>query len=212
MAEPVTAITDFLLCLLSLYCGARITQQYWRTFRVSHFHLSCFFFSLGISSLLGGLFHTIRYSISATLVGTIWTLTMGSAGVTVFFLLLFIMDLSIPFQTFSVIKWIPILGLCIFLVLIWQDPVTKTAHQFTTPPIIFSFIVIGHQQIQYPTYSARMILRSLCIFLIGGLILKSGISFSIFNHNDLFHILMMVCVWVLYRGGSEINDYDKSII
>tara|TARA_B100000315_G_scaffold260765_1_gene324994 strand:- start:9179 stop:9817 length:639 start_codon:yes stop_codon:yes gene_type:complete len=212
MAEPVTAITDFLLCLLSLYCGVRLTEQYWKTFQVSHFHLSCFFFLLIISSVLGGLFHTFRYSFTETLVETIWTLTMASAGVTVFFLLLFIIAISVSYRTFSVIKWIPIVALFVFIGKTTQHFSTSPLFQFSIPPIIFSFIIIGNQLIRQPSYGVRMILRSLCIFLIGGLILQSGISFSIFNHNDLFHLFMMLGICVLYRGGSEIDDYDKSII
>ena len=212
MAEPVTAVTDYLLSLLSLYCGVRVTQHYWRTFQASHFHLACFFFSLGISSLLGGIFHTIRYSLTATLVETIWVITMVSSGVTVFFLLLFIMAVTVPFRTFSVIKWISIIALCVFLGKTTQHFSTSPLLYFSIPPIIFTFIIIGNQLIRQPSYGVRMILRSLCIFLIGGLILQTGISFSIFNHNDLFHLFMMVGIWVLYRGGSEINDYDKSII
>lgn len=55
--------------------------------------------------------------------------------------------------------------------------------------------------------SAPWILGGIGVAVVGSVVQRRGISpHPRFNHNDLFHLVQMVAIWLFYRGGLLLGD------
>jgi hypothetical protein len=58
--------------------------------------------------------------------------------------------------------------------------------------------------------SAPWILASVAVSILAAAVQASGLTLHRhFNHNDLYHVIQLAALWLLYRGARE-TDPDRS--
>jgi len=59
------------------------------------------------------------------------------------------------------------------------------------------------------TGCARFILAAVAVTVAGGIVQRMALApHPAFNHNDLFHVMQMGGLYLLYRGGFLLTDYE----
>jgi len=199
--EPTTAITDFIIFglgagfgFLSLPDSTSLFQLLW----------AFAFFSVGMGGLLGGITHGIGPKISENAKRIIWQLTLIFVGLTG---LLLGMSGVVYFVPKSITTWfIGGAGVIFILYIFWivEHDTFHAAVKFYLPLMLIALIGFGVMAFSYQYTGALLIVMGLIVSLAASAVQMMKISFhQHFNHNDLFHVIQMVGMVLLYRGGME---------
>jgi hypothetical protein len=69
-----------------------------------------------------------------------------------------------------------------------------------------TLLLIGIAQLVYRAPSTKWVLGGIAVSVIAALVQQSGFDLHRhFNHNDFYHVIQLVALWLLYRGGLLMN-------
>lgn len=202
ITEPTTAITDYILGMLTAYWGIRLLQQ--QTPATVFWGIG--FISLAIASFLGGTAHGFKPALSKVTHAIIWRTTLATIGVTSATMVigLTIARMTGILQT-AIIAATSVLLVGYLILISFKDEFFYAIIGYT-PSIIFVLIVeimtlFGNNPSIEKT-SAVWNLTAVIVSVISTTIQakKIGISKN-FNHNDLFHIVQMIGMYCFFRAG-----------
>ena len=199
IAEPMTAFTDLLLCILSLTFGIRLRGGTSRARSLWSFA----FLASSLGSLTGGLYHAFQPTLSPLLLTILWKITataIGAAG-----LLLFCgttqalvpqraarnltIAASVLFVTY--LAWMATRDEFIYIIAFYGS-------------LMLATLVICIVCYQIAPRACAMIIAGIAIAVIAAAVQASHIRlFAHFNHNDLYHVIQMVSLYVLYRAAQK---------
>lgn len=191
--EPTTLATDYLLFLASLVFAIRL----WRVFRP--WSLAFFFTALG--SLFGGTYHGFLHMLTPFAAEAIWKATVFAIGLASFFLLL---GTARALTTFAVVK----------LIVYTSWMITHDDFLWVMLDYGATMLIIGAVQIaawiRERAPSAPWVIGSIAVAIAGALVQASGLTLHRhFNHNDLYHVIQLVALWLLYRGGLRMSSTSR---
>lgn len=179
--EPMTLATDYLLTIAAAIFGARL----WRTNRM--WALAFFFTAAG--SFLGGTNHGFAQVIGPFPAAVLWKLTILSIGLASFFLLA---GTSRKLVLLAIVKFIVYAS--------WMI----THDQFLWVIIDYgvTLLIVGIAMLVKRGPSTPWVIASIVVSVIGAGVQQSGFDLhKHFNHNDLYHVIQLFALWLLYRGG-----------
>lgn len=203
----MTFYTDILLALLAVYCGLQISELYWQKYRLFHFHLSWAFYTLAFSAFLGAVSHGFGSNFPPLIRQLAWKLTVLSVGFTALFFLLAAFSCIMTYATYSLLRWIPIMAVVIYGFVIWRQSEFSQVLKFCGPAMAFVLIVMIYLYVTTGDRGAGSIITGLVISFGGALLWSARFSLHThFNHNDIFHVIQMVGLWFIYRGGLAIQN------
>jgi len=180
MAEPTTAITDFLMAAVAFVLAARIAG-FWRL---------TFLFT-GLAALAGGVFHSMPSEI-------VWKITVYSVGLATFFLVAAASRATFGFRLLTAIAaaeliayaiWMATHDGFIYVIIDYGSGMLCVAILYA-----FSFRAMPR--------AAKLVLAGIGVAAIGAAV--QATRFSIhprFNFNDLYHVIQIVSLILLYRGA-----------
>lgn len=175
--EPMTLATDYLLTVAAAIFAARL----WHVNR--RWALAFVFTALG--SFFGGTYHGLWQS------AWMWKPTVMSIGLASFFLL------SAYFPRIAMLKFIAYASWMIF-----HDGFVWVIADYG-----ITLILVGAMQLVRRSVATPWILGSIALSVIGALVQMSGFSLhKHFNYNDLYHVIQLVALWLLYRGGLILGN------
>ena len=177
--EPVTLATDYLLTLAAAVFAARL----WRTNRL--WALAFLFTAAG--SFFGGTYHGFAPVIAPVVAAALWKATIYSIGLASFFLLA---GCGRALVVFGLIKFIVYASW-----MITHDDFTWVIADYGLTMLIVAIVVRN-----------RWVIASIVVSVIGALVQQSRFALhEHFNHNDLYHVIQLLALWLLYRGGKLMN-------
>ncbi len=206
--EPMTFITDIILSGLAIYFGTKMIELYWQNFQLVHIHFGWSFYFLALGAFLGGISHGFGPYFSPFWKDIIWKLTMWSIGVSTLFMLLAAFDVIMPFRTFEILRWIPTALLVIYIVVTWRHSEFINVIRFYVPSMVFVLVVMLYLYFAKSSISAGFVFLGIIISFIGAGVQVSGFSLHThFNHNDLYHVIQMGGLWLMYWGVKGLSDF-----
>lgn len=206
--EPMTAFTDLLIFGLGLYCAWGLYGIYVTKFMSVHLHFVLVFFFMGLAGLLGALTHGIGPHLPQSVHTFIWRITLYCIGLTSFSMLLGGLYHVVSFNTMAWLKWLPLLGLIVFMILITRNDDFKTVIRFYTPAMMLLLLMMLYSLLRFQGDGTGWIILSILVALAGAAVQQSGFSFhKHFNHNDIYHIIQMGGMYLLYRGAVVLKDF-----
>ncbi|HUP62816.1 MAG TPA: hypothetical protein VNA69_20615 [Thermoanaerobaculia bacterium] len=184
--EPMTLATDYLLCIVASVFAARL----WRPFRL----WALAFLFTAAASLLGGTYHGFVHVLTPLAASALWKATVYSVGLASFFLL------AGSGRALAVVAAIKLVVFATWM--ITHDEFLWVIADYGT-----TLILVGAVQlvawIKRRAPSARWVLGSILVSVIGAVVQQQELALHRhFNHNDLYHVIQMVALWLLYRGGA----------
>ena len=207
LSEPMTMITDYLLGGWTFYLAFKLIRKGMRVSQRSIILWGLSFVATGIAALIGGTSHGFALYLGTMTKEVIWTATLISIG----FASLFLLSAAI-ITTFKkpLRDWL----------------IAATALKF----ILFAVWIVSHSEFKYVIYdyvpamigvltvqvygkysrgdkSAVWIISGILISFGAAAVQQSGFTLhEHFNHNDLYHVIQMGAIYMLYKGGILLLD------
>ncbi|MDP7094878.1 MAG: hypothetical protein QGG86_01665 [Candidatus Marinimicrobia bacterium] len=199
--EPMTAFTDLLIFGLGLYFARELYGIYVTKLMSLHLHFMMVFFFMGLAGLLGALTHGIGPHLPQSIHTFIWRITLYCIGLTTFSMLLGGLYHVVPFNTMDWLKWLPLLGLIVYMILITRNDDFKTVIRFYTPAMMLLLLMMLYSLLRFQSDGTSWIIFSVLMAFAGTAVQQSGFSFhKHFNHNDIYHVFQMGSMFLLYKG------------
>ena len=197
----MTAFTDLLIFGLGLYFARELYGIYVTKLMSVHLHFMMVFFFMGLAGLLGALTHGIGPHLPQSIHTFIWRITLYCIGLTTFSMLLGGLYHVVPFNTMDWLKWLPLLGLIVYMILITRNDDFKTVIRFYTPAMMLLLLMMLYSLLRFQSDGTSWIIFSVLMAFAGTAVQQSGFSFhKHFNHNDIYHVFQMGSMFLLYKG------------
>ncbi len=205
ISEPTTLATDYALAGLSGFLAWRMfeTSGRVRTRRYWAFALA----ATAVASFAGGTYHGFGPVLPPHAAAALWKLTTLSMGVASFFL-----TASAAYAAFGGSGRAALLALATIKLLIyswWMS--THDAFVYVIcdygSTLLFILVLVAANRLHGETGQRTSIAGGIVVSVVAALLQQSGLRLHAhFNHNDLMHVVQMLAVWLLYRGGSGLYD------
>ena len=205
--EPVTFLTDLLLGGLALVLGARLVAQGASGGIVSMGVWGGALVAMGVGAVLGGISHGIGPWIAPAGRRWLWKATLASLGPSSFLLLwgAALATLSGPVRTILVVAAIAKL-VAYWAWLTRRDGFIGVIADHA--PTMLAVLILGAGAWARGLPSGAWVVTGVLVAMAGGAIQALRIAPGRwFNHNDLFHVVQMVSVWLFYQGGARFIDF-----
>ena len=174
MPDPMALVTDYALGAAALLFAARL----WRVHRM----WALAFVFTAAAAFFGGTYHGFGDRTPA-----LWKATVMSVGVASFFLLA---------GTHRRLGIVAAIKLVIYLS--WM--ITHDDFVYVIADYGLTLLVVA---IVHP--AKKWVLGSIAVSIIGALVQQSRVTIDPkwFDYNDLYHVIQIVALWMLYRAGAR---------
>lgn len=207
IAEPTTTATDAILGVECLVLGARLWRQARRQRCTSVRYMAVALSATAVGALLGGISHGFRPWLETTpWQAVLWKGTLWSIGITAFFFLAAVARAALTGVARRGVMALAAAELVVYLVwTLGHDDFLWAILDYLPPMLLALLLAVGMARRGAP--AAGPLIAGILLTFLGAGIQASGVALHRhFNHNDLFHIVQMVAVWLVYRGGSRMRD------
>ena len=173
MPDPIAFVSDTALGLVALFFGVRL----WRENRM--WALAFVFTAAG--AIIGGVYHGYGDSMEV-----LWKATVMSVGIASFFLLA---------GTHRKLAIVAVVMLVVYLT--WMAT-PNDDFVYVVADYGITLILVG---IFHP--AKKWVLGSIAVSILGALVQQAQVTVDPywFDYNDLYHVIQMVALWMLYRAG-----------
>ena len=205
--EPMTVFTDLLIVFFGIWFGRVIQMWFTVRFMEVHFHFSNYFFLVAFTALFGAIFHAI-YPEYETFRNFLWKLTMLGMALSIFAMIMGTLYYSVPFDMVQRIKWL--VAAIIFICIIWFyfDDDLMNAVKLYVPSVILIMVLMIYGWLVKGDSGGAWILGGFFVTLVGASFTVTKIGFhQHFNHNDIFHIIQIGGMALIYRGVMLLSNY-----
>jgi hypothetical protein len=217
ISEPMTMATDYLIALLAWWCGARILASASDNNNRSRQAWGLSFLITGFGALLGGTSHGFATYLNDTAMNLTWKGATYSIGFSMLFALAgTIRGAKISRPVRQLFNALAVLGFVIYAFWIMTNDSFLSVIIYYLSAMVFIAALQIRALFGYQPASAKWLLTGVVVTLVGAYIQQSGIDLHRnFNHNDLYHIVQMAGLYLLYRGaallGDDNNDFRQKL-
>lgn len=207
MAEPMTALSDWIMGAIALGCAAVLRadppQRSVMRWRMG-------FVATGVGSIAGGVYHALSLTASQTLLDVIWKLSTLSVGVASFFMLLATAASHLGGRGARLLTALAALQLALYAFwMLGHDDFLWVIIDFGSAMLCVA--VLQAATCRLAPVASRWILMGIGVAAAGAAVQALGVRpHPKFNHNDLFHVIQMVSLVFLFRGARLARDRERS--
>lgn len=179
MHDPMALITDTLLAVAAVVFAVLL----WRAHRM----WALAFVFTGLAAFLGGTYHAF-----APEDALLWKAVVYSVGIASFFLLAGSGGRIL--RIFATAK--------LLLYLIWMA--THDEFVWVIADYGLTLMIVGAVHAIWRSRATPWVLSSIAISILGALVQQFRVTVHPywFDFNDLYHLIQIVALWMLYRGGA----------
>lgn len=203
LSEPMTALTDYLLAAVGGWCGARLYRSARHEADLPQRRWALAFFFIGLGALLGGTSHGFALYLGDDAATAIWKATVYAVGVSMWFALAgTIAGSGLPDRWRQFLGFINSAGLVLYaLWMLYHDDFVYVIADYLAAMLAVALLQ-GYALFRHRGESAPWIIAGVVVTLLGALVQQSGFAMHRhFNHNDLYHVVQIGGLLLLYRGA-----------
>ena len=207
LSEPMTMITDYLLGGWTFYLAFKLIRKGMRVSQRSIILWGLSFVATGIAALIGGTSHGFALYFGTMTKAVIWTATLISIGFASLFLLssAIITTFKKPLRDWLIAA--TALKFILFAVWIVSHSEFKYVIYDYVPAMIGVLTVQVYGRYSRGDKSAVWIISGILISFGAAAVQQSGFTLhEHFNHNDLYHVIQMGAIYMLFKGGILLLD------
>jgi hypothetical protein len=209
--EPMTMATDYLLALCAIWWGWRLVISGARDGETVRKVWGSFLFATALAAITGGTYHGFSAHLSPLLLAILWKTTVMAIGVASFLVLVSIA--LARFHGFARKLVITIGAVKLLFYLAWMSVHDEFVWVILdyAPTMLFILVVETWHAAVRRQPSSRWIAGGIVVSFIAAGIQASGFTLHRhFNHNDLYHVVQIVALYLLYRGGLQLRGRRRS--
>jgi hypothetical protein len=206
ITEPITVLTDYILAIETIVFAILLNRQASRDREIPIKFWALAFFVVALAAITGGTSHGFVNSLPKTAYNFLWKITLFSVGVSTLFMLsatAYATLKNLPRRILLILAWAQF---CLFIILIAQTSDFKyVIYDYVPAMVIILALCIFRWHAQFSQWIISGILVS---FVAAGIQLSGFKLHQHFNHNDLYHVIQMIAMYLLYRGGKLLKIKD----
>ncbi len=200
ITEPVTVLTDYILAIETLIFGVLLRQQAIRDREISIKFWAISFFIIAFAAITGGTSHGFAKQLPETVYHFLWKITLYSVGASTLFMLSAIAHATLKDRSRKILIVLAWVQFCAFVILIaGTSDFRYVIYDYVPAMIVILALCIFRWNAPFSIWIISGILVS---FVAAGIQLSGFTLHKNFNHNDLYHVIQMIAMYLLYRGGK----------
>jgi hypothetical protein len=209
IAEPMTVVTDYAIAVI---CGWFAARLFFSEHNRQHFSCRAWaigFLFTGLGFLLGGTGHGFALYMSSSAMSMIWKFAFFAAGLSMAAFVAGTVTGSVSARGWrSVFHGLNALGLLTFATLVAiSDDNFLLVIIVTVVSLGFIALIQGWVFVTQKSKSAKWMIAGVLIYFLSAAIQQSGFDLHLyFNHNDLYHVVLIVGLYLLFRGAEQLQD------
>ena len=200
--EPVTVLTDLILCAFCLIFAIKMHKQDTKIW-------SLFFLSMAIATLTGGLAHGLydHEKSDIKMISSVFGI------IAVFFASISSTKLIIHENLKKMMNALICIELVTFLFLITQNNDMKIVAVNGTIGFLFIIAPIHLNPSIRKNNGSKLILYGICVNGVAGLVHNFTLSpYKWFNHNDLSHLIMLYGLFLFAKGAIQLKSEVPQLV
>ena len=191
MSEPVTALTDYALAALTAWLATRLFSSREMAVRL----WAAAFVALAVGAFLGGTWHGFLQS------DLLWKATVLSVGVATFCMVAGSAFATVRGNALQVLAAIKLAAFSAWM--LFHD---EFVYVVIDSGAAFAVVAVLHLW-----RFNGWILAGVAVSVLAAVVQASGIALHPhFNHNDLYHVVQMAAMVLLYRGARLLVDRRRT--
>ena len=208
ITEPATLITDYLLAMFTGILASRLRRG-WRDARADgewdiarwRWWLSMAFAGTAVAGAAGGTVHGFQRALARQWLDVLWIATLESLVAAAFAVICAAMVIAaISERARRIAMFAAALGFIAYGVTVLRNPVFLAA--IVAYGVAFGVLVAVRLSVGPLNADGRLLLAGVAFSVAAAVIQQSGWSpHRSFNHNDLYHVVQAVGLWLLYRAA-----------
>lgn len=205
-SEPMTALTDYLLAAVGWWCGARLYRTARHETNLPQQGWALAFFFIGLGAVLGGTSHGFALYLGDDASTAIWKATVYAVGVSMWFAVAgTIAGSGLPHGWRKFFGFVNSAGLVVYAVwMLYHSDFVYVIADYLAAMLAVALLQ-GYALFRHRGDSAPWIIAGVTVTLLGALIQQSGFAMHRhFNHNDLYHVVQIGGLLLLYRGARRL--------
>lgn len=207
ITEPTTMVTDYLVAALALIFWLRLRSDSGQRQVHSERWWSRAFLATAAGALAGGTSHGFANYLGESGWLVLWKATIYSLALASFCLLVAALLSAFRgkvLQILTGLAWLKFLSYAAFM--IFENDFDFVIYDYGSAMIVV-FLLQAWEWIRHHSAAASWILSGILVSIAASQIQMSGWSLHPhFNHNDIFHVVQMLSLTLLYRGGLRLQD------
>jgi len=210
IAEPTTMVTDFMITAAAACFAMQLMRSGPRRLAQRLWAVAFAFISLG--ALLGGVSHGFARYLSETQSSWTWKATVYSVGLSMLFAVAgTVVGTRLRYAARTVLHILNVAAFAVYAVwMIGHDDFVYVIYHYV--PAMLGLALIQLFAWRSGAESAPWMIGGVVVALAGAIVQQSGFTIHRhFNHNDLYHIIQILGLWLMYRGSRLLGrsgDFD----
>ena len=211
ITEPTTMITDYLVAALALMLGWRLSQDSKKRDCLAERWWAGAFFAIAAGALAGGTSHGFTHYLGESGWRLFWQVTVYAIGLASLCLMIAALKAAFTSGWLRTLALLAVAKFGFYAVWMWQEADFKYVIYDYGSTMVVVLVLQTWAWFKHRAASAPWIVAGILVSFAASQIQIQGISFHRhFNHNDLFHVIQMLGIWLLFRGGLHLTDAESS--
>jgi len=208
ITEPMTMATDYMITVAAFWLAALLLVPLASRIQLSRSGWGVAFIFIGLGALFGGTDHGFAAQLGAEWSALLWKGALYCVGLAMFFALVATVSGTVANRKYRM--WLYAYSVAAFLVYAWWM-LDHDEFLYAVLCNVSTFTIISALHvttlIRHAAKSAKWILSGVAVSFLSAAIQRSGFDLHThFNHNDLYHIVQIVGLYLFYRGASLAKD------
>jgi hypothetical protein len=201
ITEPATLVTDYLLAAFTIVLAWRLFRAARASRSMSQWWWAVAFLATAIAGVAGGTVHGFRLVLPAGVTAALWILTLEALVVAAFAVVRGTLAGSqLAEGAKRAASWTAAVLYAGYGLWVASNPrfVFAIAAYGVALVVLVAFNLIAWRA---DRHAARWMIGGVIVSTLAAAVQQSGWSIhQHFNHNDLYHVIQAVAIWLLYRG------------
>ncbi len=207
ITEPTTLVTDYLLAALGVWFGWRLVSGGREAGETSRIFWGASCLALAVAAAAGGTSHGFAGYLGGSEGTWVWKLTLFSTGLSSAAMLAAAVLARLAGAARVAALGLVVAKLAVYLA--WMSVhdgfVFVIADYAPSMLAVVALLALPGRHGRLP--GAGWVAAGVAVSFAGAAVQQSGFSLHRhFNHNDLFHLIQMAGLYLLYRGGALLRD------
>ncbi len=209
ITEPATTLTDFVLGVVSFAWGRIV----WRRARIDKVTAGLWwaggFLAVALAAFAGGTVHGFRSTLDPAWEPVLWKTSLFAIGGFAFAALMTAIVSGVSGRWRSSLVVSAAIGTLGYLA--WMSGHPEFRYASVASAVGLGVLLVQQlvARVRFGVPSAPWIAAGVAVAAVGAGIQQAGLApHPYFNHNDLFHVIQIVSMYLFYRGGLLLSDRD----
>jgi hypothetical protein len=205
LTEPITTLTDYAIAIEAIVCSGMLAQAGYFRQQVAIQLWAAAFGCIAIAAGLGGTVHGSALLLDDVTRANLWQLVLYALSAASSLMLAATIVSSIAD------RWqrgcLAIVGIKFLLSVVWaleHQSFSDAAVDYLAAMLVV-LVLQGWMIYRHQASSTQWIIAGIFVSFMATAIQLSQLVLAVFNHNDLYHLVQMVTLYLFYRGARSLK-------